>query len=286
MTNRILVVDDDPYILETVKRQLAGRYDLTTAQSGEEAIDAVANGNPFAIVVCDMNMPGIDGAETLHRIEELAPDTVRMMLTSLEDQTAAMAAVNKGHIFHFFRKPCPAQDLIAGIEEGIVLYGRRISDRQKTSAKEAYLGNLYRTLTGSEFPGLEESPNGYRIALVADPSVDVEDVRTTLEENGHTVIMLSSGQEFLDRFEEFQARLLMVTFETADLESRELIRIIKTLPSRRLSTILLVPPSMSKIREDVLQGFDDFIKLPCNKEELLGKVEHLVVTWDEILPFL
>jgi hypothetical protein len=43
---------------------------------------------------------------------------------------------------------------------------------------------------------------------------------------------------------------------------------------------------MSKIREDVLQGFDDFIKLPCNKEELLGKVEHLVVTWDEILPFL
>ena len=66
----------------------------------------MADKGPYAVVVSDMRMPGMDGVEFLAWARAQHPDTVRIMLTGNADQGTAMAAVNKGAIFRFLTKPC------------------------------------------------------------------------------------------------------------------------------------------------------------------------------------
>ena len=92
------------------------------AESGDEGIAALRDKGPFAVVVCDMNMPGKTGIEVLAEIGEISPDTVRIMLTGQTDLETAMNAVNQGNIFRFFTKPCPAEMLAAGLDAALEQY--------------------------------------------------------------------------------------------------------------------------------------------------------------------
>ena len=115
MSGDILLVDDDPNLLSSMKRQFRGKFALETAASGEEAVAYVAAGNIPAVVVCDMRMGGMDGVATLARIKELSPDTVRLMLTGNADMQTAVDAINTGSIFRFLTKPCPPEMMEAGL---------------------------------------------------------------------------------------------------------------------------------------------------------------------------
>lgn len=143
MNDPILVVDDDHHLLSAFRRQLGERFDITTANNGKEAIAAVQGSldrhAPFAVVICDMRMPGIDGVETLERIRELSPDTVRLMLTGNADQQTAIDSINRGHIFRFYTKPYPLDQLGDGLEQAIEQY-RLISAEREL---------LEKTVTGS-----------------------------------------------------------------------------------------------------------------------------------------
>ncbi|MHB0956294.1 MAG: HD domain-containing phosphohydrolase [Pirellulaceae bacterium] len=122
MSERILCIDDDPNILQAYQRALRKRFHIEIALGGEEALAAVVNGGPFAVVVSDMQMPGINGVEFLQQVKKLAPDTVRMMLTGNADQQTALEAVNEGHIFRFMTKPCTPETFAKVLEAGIVQY--------------------------------------------------------------------------------------------------------------------------------------------------------------------
>ena len=106
---RILLVDDDPNLLAAVQRQFRRRFAITTAEGGDAGLDILRRDGPFAVVVSDMRMPGMNGVEFLRQVRELAPDTVRVMLTGYADLEAAIAAVNEGNIFRFLTKPCPPE---------------------------------------------------------------------------------------------------------------------------------------------------------------------------------
>jgi response regulator RpfG family c-di-GMP phosphodiesterase len=143
MGERILVIDDDHHLLSGLRRQLSDTFDIVTAQGGAEALEQVqavaAAHNPFAVALCDMRMPGMDGIETLRRIKELAPDTVRIMLTGNADQQTAIEAINQGAIFRFYTKPYPVDRLREGLAAACEQY------RLVTAEREL----LERTLTGS-----------------------------------------------------------------------------------------------------------------------------------------
>lgn len=134
MPERVLLVDDDPNLLSALQRQLRKTFDLTTAQGGVEALKAIEEAalkrEPFAVVLCDMRMPGMDGIEVLSRIKAQAPETVRMMLTGNADQQTAIAAINQGSIFRFFTKPCPAEDLAVGLQAGVDQYRLITAERE------------------------------------------------------------------------------------------------------------------------------------------------------------
>src|SRR5262245_28427095 len=104
MSERILCVDDEPNVLAGYQRQLRKHYDIEIAQGGEQGLAAIQEKGPYAVIVSDMRMPGMNGAQFLARAKELAPHSVRMLLTGYSDQKAAISAVNDGHIFRFLTK--------------------------------------------------------------------------------------------------------------------------------------------------------------------------------------
>ncbi len=122
MTNKILCVDDDPNLLAGIQRNLRKQFELEVAEGGEVALEILAAKGPFAVVVADMQMPGMNGVELLQKVEERAPETVRIMLTGNADQTTAVQAVNEGHVFRFLNKPCPPEVLSWALEAGLQHY--------------------------------------------------------------------------------------------------------------------------------------------------------------------
>lgn len=85
MDNKILFVDDDVLILEGYRRMLHQEFSVSTAIGGQQALALLRASGPFAVVISDMRMPGMNGAEFLANVREKAPDTVRMLLSPLQD---------------------------------------------------------------------------------------------------------------------------------------------------------------------------------------------------------
>jgi len=116
---RILFVDDEPNVLAGLQRALFGDYEIETATSGEEALSIIEEDGPFAVVVSDMQMPGMNGATFLSQVRQTTPDTVRMLLTGFADFDAAIAAVNDGNIFRFLCKPCRRDVMVTALEAAV-----------------------------------------------------------------------------------------------------------------------------------------------------------------------
>lgn len=130
MNNRILCVDDEEKILKGITRQLSDQFDIDTARSGQEGLERIAGLGPYAVVVSDMRMPGMNGVEFLQQVRQQSPDTTRMLLTGFADLQTTVAAINDGHIFRFLAKPFPSEALSQAISDGIQQYQLVISERE------------------------------------------------------------------------------------------------------------------------------------------------------------
>ena len=126
----ILCVDDEQNVLDAFQRQLRKQFNLELAASGEEALERMGTKGPFAVIVADMNMPGMNGIQLLAKARETSPDTVRIMLTGAGDFQTAMTAVNEGNIFRFLAKPCPAETLAMALEAGLAQYRLVTAERE------------------------------------------------------------------------------------------------------------------------------------------------------------
>jgi response regulator RpfG family c-di-GMP phosphodiesterase len=128
----ILCVDDDPNILEALRRQFRKTFRIEIAIGAERGLAAIASRGPFAVVVSDLRMPGMDGIQFLAAVRTLAPDTVRVMLTGQADLAAAIAAVNQGGIFRLLLKPSSAIILTKVIESALEQHRLIVAERQLT----------------------------------------------------------------------------------------------------------------------------------------------------------
>jgi HD-like signal output (HDOD) protein/ActR/RegA family two-component response regulator len=118
---RVLFVDDEPNVLQGLRRMLRGKardWSLDFANGGSEALAMMGN-SPSDIVVSDMRMPGMDGPELLSRIRNGWPAAVRMVLSGHSDQEAMVRSVGVAH--QYLTKPCEAATLVGAIEKAISL---------------------------------------------------------------------------------------------------------------------------------------------------------------------
>jgi DNA-binding NtrC family response regulator len=111
MLERILMVDDESKVLSGYELLLHKEFQIDTAVGGAAALSALEATGPYAVVVSDMHMPEMNGAQLLARIKHLAPDTIRIILTGNADIQNAVSAVNEGSIFRFLTKPCDKETL-------------------------------------------------------------------------------------------------------------------------------------------------------------------------------
>ncbi|MEO1480736.1 MAG: response regulator [Myxococcota bacterium] len=120
-TSRALFVDDEPSIIEGLSRTLFPQRSWLVcdfASSGSEALEKI-NGKPYDIVVTDMRMPGMDGAELLTAVAERAPEAIRIVLTGQSELEAALRGVKVAH--HFLTKPTPRDELIGTLKRSLEL---------------------------------------------------------------------------------------------------------------------------------------------------------------------
>lgn len=108
---RVLFVDDQPEIIELIRRHVGGQYDCVYAESGAAALNLLDTEGPFAAVVADYSMPNMDGVTLLAEVQRRSPDTVPIMLTAFADLDIAIAALHQGNIFRFLRKPWDRAEL-------------------------------------------------------------------------------------------------------------------------------------------------------------------------------
>jgi CheY-like chemotaxis protein len=102
---RILVVDDEEAILETMTFTFEDDYEVHTATDPRRALDLLDAKGPFAVVLTDQRMPDMSGVEFVSEVRRRHPTTVRMILTGFTDMDAIVQAINDGHIYAYISKP-------------------------------------------------------------------------------------------------------------------------------------------------------------------------------------
>lgn len=141
---KILCVDDESAVLDGLELHLRRRFAVSKATSGMAGLELLEAHGPFAVVISDMRMPGLDGAAFLAAVRHKAPDTVRLLLTGQSDVASAIAAVNQGQIFRFLEKPCPSETLLAAVTAALEQH--RLVTAERVLLEETLRGSV-RALT-------------------------------------------------------------------------------------------------------------------------------------------
>ncbi|MEZ5481386.1 MAG: response regulator [Porticoccaceae bacterium] len=140
MAERILFVDDEPNILQAYQRTLRKSFNVVPATGGKQALEIAGKEGPFPVVVSDMNMPEMNGAQFLSVMKEKYPDTVRIMLTGNADQGTVVSAVNVGDVYRFLNKPCSPEEMTSAINAA--LSHHRLLRAEKELLEETVKGSI------------------------------------------------------------------------------------------------------------------------------------------------
>jgi response regulator RpfG family c-di-GMP phosphodiesterase len=116
---RILCVDDEPSILSALRRVFRPQgYTVFVAGSGQEGLDLLAT-ESVDLVISDMRMPQMDGAQFLEQVVTRWPETKRILLTGYADASATIAAVNQGKIWSYISKPWNDGELVMAVQQAL-----------------------------------------------------------------------------------------------------------------------------------------------------------------------
>lgn len=157
--SKILLVDDDPNILSALQRELLQQW------RGEARPQIEAFTNPFDalericacefdLIICDYMMPQLSGGDLLEALKDIAPDTVRIMLSGSAEFTTVLSAINQAQAFRFLRKPWDAAELADSVRLGLAQRSALLAARHATAPATATPQELEARRLEAEEPGL------------------------------------------------------------------------------------------------------------------------------------
>lgn len=231
---RILVVDDEPdvetLVTQVFRQQIRqGAYDFVFARGGEEALEHLRQQPDIDVVLCDINMPGMDGLTLLARIADVSPVAKTVIVSAYGDLANIRTAMNRG-AFDFLVKPIEVKDLRTTVEKTVMqvrgvrntltaidensafrlLVGTAIADRilplvrARTAGGERAEGTVVSVHIHGFRSVVEREPAGVAIHLLNDyleivvPELTARD-GTAVRFEGETVLAFFRGPEHAER---------------------------------------------------------------------------------------
>ncbi|MDX1648473.1 MAG: response regulator [Myxococcota bacterium] len=205
---RILIVDDEEAILETMTFTFEDEYEVLTARSGAEALEILEREGPVAVVVSDQRMPQMTGVEFLTKVFERWPTTVRIILTGFADMDAILSSINSGHVYAYITKPWEPdhlkqvvrravdhyqlavenERLVAGLRDANVFL-EAVMDQLDTGALAVDADGVVRAVNrpAQQYLGLEGDPRGRPLKEVLGSEI--------LKQVAGAAIRISSDEE-------------------------------------------------------------------------------------------
>ncbi len=127
---RILIVDDEEAILETMAFTFEDDYDVFTATDPERGLELLEQHAPVAAVISDQRMPKTSGVEFLAEVYARYPATTRIMLTGFADMEATIKAINDGHVYAYVTKPWEPDDLKQLVRRAVDFHSLRLENER------------------------------------------------------------------------------------------------------------------------------------------------------------
>ena len=244
---RVLVVEDNPLNLKLVRDVLgAAGYDVVAAASGEEGLQ-VATEQPPDLVLMDLQLPGIDGVETMLRMRAgPVPDDVPVIAVTAfamaGDQVNAARAGFDGYI----EKPISVRGLVNDVQ-----------DLPRGGATDDH-----------------DPPT---ILAVDDQPPNLRLLKAVLEPHGYQVVSTSSGLEALAMLEDHDVDMVLLDVVMPGLDGYEVCRRIRAGERTAYLPVVMITASGGQQRRAALEaGADDFVTKPFDQSELLARVASLV----------
>jgi response regulator RpfG family c-di-GMP phosphodiesterase len=130
---RILCVDDEPNILSSLRRLLRAKgYTVLLANSGQEGLDLLET-EQVDLIISDMRMPEMDGAQFLEKVRQRHPDILRLLLTGYADVKSIIDAINRGEIYRYITKPWDDDDILLILRDALE---RKALEQEKRRLEE------------------------------------------------------------------------------------------------------------------------------------------------------
>ncbi|NER80292.1 MAG: response regulator [Leptolyngbya sp. SIO1D8] len=180
---RMLVVDDEPDNLDLLYRTFRRHFNVLRAESGQEALDILAEHGEVAVIISDQRMPEMKGTEFLSKTVPDFPDTVRIILTGFTDVEDLVEAINAGQVYRYITKPWDPDELKQVVEQAAKTY--ELLKQRGNAIKQSQNQHLL-VLTMAE---IAQNVNDIETALVAI----AKGVQTVVGSKGCAVHLVSDN---------------------------------------------------------------------------------------------
>lgn len=117
----LLVVDDEPDVVASLRSMFRRQYKVLTANGAEDALNILKD-NEVHIIVSDQRMPGMSGTDFLAQVRELHPEIIRLMITGYADIESVIDAINHGHVYRYINKPWDPVELESVVRQATEQY--------------------------------------------------------------------------------------------------------------------------------------------------------------------
>lgn len=142
----ILLVDDEPEILFSLKALLRQEFVLHTAESGREALEILRQ-FPIQVIMTDQRMPEMTGVELMGRVKTQYPDAIRIIFTGYADIKAVVDAINHGGLYRYITKPWDPDELIDLLQGAVSEYDALVRERELLTNLHQYISDGQRIAT-------------------------------------------------------------------------------------------------------------------------------------------
>lgn len=286
---KIVCVEDEAGIREDITEtlELAG-HTVIQAENGALGLVAILKERPD-LAISDVTMPEMSGHDLLRVLRESHPELADMpfvFLSALADRKDQIAGHQLG-ADDYLTKPVDFE-LMHVIINAKLQRAERVQER-----KDTQLINLYGALTGTPVHDSERvkrmlsGAGTMTIATVTNDEIDLSDIHAMIESQGHVLFRLKSGREFLDNAATIKPDILLIGFNTTDLQAPMVVKMLRGMGHCEFAKVLLMPASILPLPNGgLVPGFDAVLHPPITPEALMEKIAatgHYLVPPEDLL---